>query len=259
MWLFGCKTISWLTSFAWSWWLDIGRVFITCFTEVKNVKTTTPEDFNLLTVPINSVQGHLFHTNQIPRGLTWFVSIFGLTSIISTLSILECQNYQSLSGADRKITYGNQNTVRGRGIHGWYRFEGAAGTRTPTSCPPKHQCEHSPIRLAKWCSSFSGWWSGHQDSLLPLGVKLLQLVKFRQSDKLRRLLCLLHNWHTCMFPPLLQHRLNRCWFRKLSIAWVVLWKTLTVIHVSFTLAKQIVSVLWLVTTNNNNNNNNKNK
>ena len=69
MWLFGCKTISWLTSFAWSWWLDIGRVFITCFTAVKNVKTTTPEDFNLLTVPINSVQGHLFHTNQIPRVL----------------------------------------------------------------------------------------------------------------------------------------------------------------------------------------------
>ena len=57
MWLFGCKTILWLTSFAWSWWLDIGRVFITCFTAVKNVKTTTPEDFNLLTVPINSVKG----------------------------------------------------------------------------------------------------------------------------------------------------------------------------------------------------------
>ena len=62
----------------------------------------------------------------------------------STLSILECQNYQSLSGADRKITYGNQNTVCDRGIHGWYRSEGAAGTRIPSSCPPKHQIVHIP-------------------------------------------------------------------------------------------------------------------
>ena len=104
-------------------------------------------------------------------------------------------------------------------------------------------------RLAKWCSSNSGWWSGHQDSLLPLGVKLLQLVKICQRDKLRRLLCLLHNWHTRMF--------TWCWFRKLSIAWVVFWKMLTVIYVHFTEALSD-SVSWLVTNNNNNNNNNNN-
>ena len=68
----------------------------------------------------------------------------------STLSILECQNYQSLTGSDRKITYGNQNTVCDRGIHGWYRFEGAAGTRMPTSCPPKQRCN----------THASGWLNG---------------------------------------------------------------------------------------------------
>ena len=104
-------------------------------------------------------------------------------------------------------------------------------------------------RLAKWCSSNSGWWSGHQDSLLPLGVKLLQLVKICQLDKLRRLLCLLHNWHTRMF--------TWCWFRKLFIAWVVFWKMLTVIYVHFTEALSD-SVSWLVTNNNNNNNNTDN-
>nr|XP_058960212.1 uromodulin-like [Pocillopora verrucosa] len=61
-----------------------------------------------------------------------------------------CQNYQSLTGSDRKITYGNQNTVCDRGIHGWYRFEGAAGTRMPTSCPPKQRCN----------THASGWLNG---------------------------------------------------------------------------------------------------
>ena len=56
------------------------------------------------------------------------------------MPILECQNYQSLTGADRRINYTNKNTVCDNGLKGWYRLEGAAGTRMPTSCPPKNQC-----------------------------------------------------------------------------------------------------------------------
>ncbi|XP_022804893.1 uromodulin-like isoform X2 [Stylophora pistillata] len=52
----------------------------------------------------------------------------------------ECQNYQSLRGVDRRINYTNQDTICDYGLEGWYRFEGAAGTRMPTSCPPKHRC-----------------------------------------------------------------------------------------------------------------------
>ncbi|RMX57861.1 hypothetical protein pdam_00021410 [Pocillopora damicornis] len=52
----------------------------------------------------------------------------------------ERQNYQSLTGSDRKITYDNQNTVCDGGIHG------AAGTRMPTSCPPIRRCNaHASI------------------------------------------------------------------------------------------------------------------
>ena len=68
MWLFGRKTISWLTSFVESWWLDIGSVFITFFPGVKNVKTTTPGDFNLLTTLIGSAD--IFYINQIARVLS---------------------------------------------------------------------------------------------------------------------------------------------------------------------------------------------
>ena len=56
------------------------------------------------------------------------------------MPILECQNYQSLTGADRRINYTNQNMVCDGELKGWYRLEGAAGTRMPTSCPPKHRC-----------------------------------------------------------------------------------------------------------------------
>ena len=38
-----------------------------------------------------------------------------------------------------------QNTVCDNGAKGWYRFEGAAGTRMPTSCSPTHRCNsHLP-------------------------------------------------------------------------------------------------------------------
>ena len=59
---------------------------------------------------------------------------------MSSLSILECQNYQSLRGAGRRINYTNQDTICDNGLKGWYRFEGAAGTRMPNSCPPKYRC-----------------------------------------------------------------------------------------------------------------------
>ena len=54
----------------------------------------------------------------------------------------ECQSYQILTGAYRKVTSSNNlNFGCDRGIGpGWFRFQGAAGTRMPTSCPPKFRC-----------------------------------------------------------------------------------------------------------------------
>ena len=46
----------WPTSFVWSWWLDIGCVFIAFFSRSKNVKIITPGDFNLLTTLINCAE-----------------------------------------------------------------------------------------------------------------------------------------------------------------------------------------------------------
>ena len=49
-------------------------------------------------------------------------------------SMLECQNYGSLNNADRKITPGRRNYCDSGISPGWFRFEGSAGTRMPTSC-----------------------------------------------------------------------------------------------------------------------------
>ena len=53
-----------------------------------------------------------------------------------------CQNYKSLTGAYRNVNSSNNlNFGCDSGIGpGWFRFQGAAGTRMPTSCPPKYRC-----------------------------------------------------------------------------------------------------------------------
>ena len=61
--------------------------------------------------------------------------------IIIIFPISECQNYGSLSSTDRKITYTVSSYYCDNGIGpGWFRFEGSAGTRMPTSCPPTRRC-----------------------------------------------------------------------------------------------------------------------
>ena len=53
----------------------------------------------------------------------------------------ECQNYGSLNSYTRKITYTTNHGYCDNGIGpGWFRFEGSAGTRMPTSCPPIFRC-----------------------------------------------------------------------------------------------------------------------
>ena len=64
-----------------------------------------------------------------------------MITIILFFSISECQNYASLNSADRKVTYTTLHRYCDNGIGpGWFRFEGSAGTRMPTSCPPTYRC-----------------------------------------------------------------------------------------------------------------------
>ena len=58
-----------------------------------------------------------------------------------TIIILECQNYQVLSNADRKVTTVNALLLCDRSLGpAWFRFQGDAGTKMPTSCISRNRC-----------------------------------------------------------------------------------------------------------------------
>ncbi|CAH3133277.1 unnamed protein product [Porites lobata] len=72
------------------------------------------------------------------------------------LLVSECQNYGSLNNSDRKTTYKRTNNYCDNGTGpGWFRFEGSAGTRMPTSCPPTYRCN----------TDATGWMNGGQPSV----------------------------------------------------------------------------------------------
>jgi len=55
-----------------------------------------------------------------------------------------------LNSADRKDTYTGKNLCDNELEKGWYRFEGDAGTRMPTTCVDKDKCG----------TRFPGWLNG---------------------------------------------------------------------------------------------------
>ena len=66
------------------------------------------------------------------------------------LAAQECTSYSSLTSGDRKTTNIRKSCGCDSNLNGWYRFQGAAGTRMPTSCPPIWRCS----------TAGSGWLNG---------------------------------------------------------------------------------------------------
>ena len=114
-----------------------------------------------------------------------------------------------------------QNTVCDNGPKGWYRFEGAAGTRMPTSCSPTHRCN----------SHLPGWLSGahptqadgqvsrtvffhwHSDCCYKsITVKVINCGGYYVYHVNGTPWCHLRFWN----------RLNRCWSEKW---WRTVWLT----------------------------------
>ncbi|XP_068703626.1 uncharacterized protein [Montipora foliosa] len=83
----------------------------------------------------------------------------------------ECRNYNTLSSFDRKVTYYNSAHCDKRIGPAWYRFQGAAGTRMPTTCPPTNRCNsHAP-----------GWLNGGHPSVADGRVR--KTVCFHYSSR----------------------------------------------------------------------------
>ena len=81
--------------------------------------------------------------NQISSWFFFNFIIITITIIIinTTIIILECQNYQVLSNGDRKVTTVNGPLLCDRSLGpAWFRFQGDAGTKMPTSCIFRNRC-----------------------------------------------------------------------------------------------------------------------
>ena len=53
----------------------------------------------------------------------------------------ECQHYQTLNSADRKVTHGSSPRLCDNSLGpAWFRFQGNAGTKMPTSCVSSYRC-----------------------------------------------------------------------------------------------------------------------
>jgi len=63
---------------------------------------------------------------------------------------VECTSYSNLTNGDRKTTYIMKSPQCDLNLNGWYRFQGAAGTKMATSCPPTHRCN----------THITGWLNG---------------------------------------------------------------------------------------------------
>ena len=70
---------------------------------------------------------------------------------ISVFSSVDgCKNYQNLTDGTRKYDYKKPNSECDSTLKlGWYRFQGAAGTKMVTKCPPVDRCDASfPVWLS---------------------------------------------------------------------------------------------------------------
>ena len=74
--------------------------------------------------------------------LSFVFALLTHLTFFTLCSSVECLNYKTLNGADRKVTYvtsGNVKCDRQVGP-GWFRFQGAAGNKMAPSCPPINRC-----------------------------------------------------------------------------------------------------------------------
>jgi len=77
-----------------------------------------------------------FYIYQSAGNLTSEFNFKWFNNLLLLIVAVECTSYSSLTSGDRKTTYITKVYQCNTNLNGWYRFQGAAGTRMPTSCPP---------------------------------------------------------------------------------------------------------------------------
>jgi len=86
--------------------------------------------------------GEMFKTLYVYQSSNTLISSYidWFNNLQLLILAVECTSYSSLTSGDRKATYITSVKQCDNNLHGWYRFQGAAGTKMPTSCPPMSRC-----------------------------------------------------------------------------------------------------------------------
>ena len=73
------------------------------------------------------------------------------------ICVSECLHYKSLTNGNRKVSHGSSRLAPcDKSLpHGWYRFQGNAGTKMPTSCVAPNKCS----------THATGWLNGAHPSV----------------------------------------------------------------------------------------------
>ncbi|XP_015757473.1 PREDICTED: oncoprotein-induced transcript 3 protein-like [Acropora digitifera] len=94
-----------------------------------------PAEFTIVSMELPFVQIHSALTSA-PASLVTVE-----TAKIIAFQTAKCQNYKVLSNADRKVTNGATPLLCDNTLGpAWFRFQGDAGTKMPTSCIPFNKC-----------------------------------------------------------------------------------------------------------------------
>ena len=104
----------------------------------KMMNRNTTFDLHLRIVWDRNNGWYVFYYQYSLNKLIWLPR---LNCLYVLLLLSECQNYQSLTSAYRNVKYTYHSISCDRSLGpAWFRFQGAAGTRMPTSCPPSRRC-----------------------------------------------------------------------------------------------------------------------
>jgi len=70
--------------------------------------------------------------------------------VLPLVDVCHWQHYQNLTDAERKYDYVTVNFKCDATLDGWYRFQGAAGTKMVTTCPSMDRCDGNfPVWLSE--------------------------------------------------------------------------------------------------------------
>jgi len=91
----------------------------------------------LITYSIDFLFSYLFKCLLRLSHICLHISVFPL------VDVCHWQNYKNLTDAERKHDYVKQDQKEkcDDNLNGWYRFQGAAGTKMVTTCPPTDRCD----------------------------------------------------------------------------------------------------------------------